>query len=456
MRVSLLNREWRFLVALVILEMAVGLTLFLVYKGIGRHPWMFAGGLVCVGATVHFLFWVYWASSQADRRNYFFAVLSNVFAVALLAVAGEILVRVGVTPSSQGLAYGQIRLAPKDWQATIEWNQNLLHRSPSNISYFVQDRLLGWTVGPSRQSKDGLYTSSKEGIRSPHFGNAYAETQGLPRIAIVGDSYTFGLEVPFESTWGNKLEKQLPSRVQVLNFGVDGYGVDQAYLRYHRDVRPWHPDLVILGFINHDLYRSMVVYPFISFPEWGFPFSKPRFSVESGRLTLVAASAENPEVLFSRDSIADLPYVEYDPGYDKGEWEYRWYQRSYLLRLLLGWFPRWPDPSPHASHAAIVTVNAEILERFVQEATEEGSIPYVVYFPARGDFSGEERKERDLIFSELQQKRIHYEDLTVCMRNSEHPRLFIEGRPHYSPEGNAVAADCIAKILRNAFARISS
>ena len=34
---------------------------------------------------------------------------------------------------------------------------------------------------------------------------------------------------------------------------------DQAYLRYLRDVRPWRPQVVILGLIDHDLRRSMAV-----------------------------------------------------------------------------------------------------------------------------------------------------------------------------------------------------
>ena len=437
-----------------VLEIAVGLTLLLVHKGIDRNPWLFAGGLIGIGVTIASLIWGYWTGGQVARRNCRLAVLSNLIVVALLAILGEMIVRVGVAPSSQGLSFGHVRLAPQDWQATKEWNQNLLRQSPSNISYFVQDSLLGWTVGSSRQSKDGLYASSQEGIRSPQVGNAYADIQHLPRIAIVGDSYTFGLEVPFESTWGNKLEKQLPFRAQVLNFGVDGYGVDQAYLRYHRDVRRWHPDVVIFGFINHDLYRSMVVYPFISFPEWGFPFSKPRFEVENGQLTLLATSTENAEVFFSLESVTDLPYVEYDPGYDKRGWEYRWFHQSYLVRLILGRFPRWPDPSPHASHEAIAALNAEILERFVQEAIGEGSIPYVVYFPGRGDLSGEERKDKDLTFGALRQKGLHYVDLTPCMQQPEHDKnLFIEGHPHYSPEGNAAAAECLQKILRNGFTK---
>lgn len=452
MRLSAQNRDWLFLITTILLEIVIGLTLLLIYKGISRHPWMFTGGLICIGVTVAFLIWGYWSSGQADRRNYGLALLSHLLAIALLGTIGEIIVRKGVTPNSQGLSFGQVRLVPQDWHATIKWNQSLLHQLPSNISYFVHDSLLGWTVGPSRQSKDGLYFSSKEGIRSHQVGNAYADTQGLPRIAIVGDSYTFGLEVPFESTWGNKLEKQLPFRAQVLNFGVDGYGVDQAYLRYHRDIRSWHPDVVIFGFISHDLYRSMVAYPFISFPEWGFPFSKPRFAVENGQLNLVATGPESSETLFSSKSVEDLPFIEYDPGYDKRSWEYRWYHSSYLARLILGWFPRWPDPSPHESLDAIVAINAEILEHFMREAMNDGSMPYIVYFPSRGDFSGEERKAKDLIFDALRHKGLHYEDLTPCLRRSELHSLFIEGHPHYSQEGNAIAAKCLMPILHKEFA----
>lgn len=52
------------------------------------------------------------------------------------------------------------------------------------------------------------------------------------RIAIVGDSFTFKLEVPYEKTWGHQFEIALGPGWQVLNFGVDGYGLDQAFLRY--------------------------------------------------------------------------------------------------------------------------------------------------------------------------------------------------------------------------------
>jgi hypothetical protein len=41
-------------------------------------------------------------------------------------------------------------------------------------------------------------------------------------VAVVGDAYTFTLEVPFEDSWGSRLESALGSRIRVLNFGVEG------------------------------------------------------------------------------------------------------------------------------------------------------------------------------------------------------------------------------------------
>lgn len=38
------------------------------------------------------------------------------------------------------------------------------------------------------------------------------------------------------------MDQLLGEEVQVLNFGVSGYGVDQAYqLRYEKDAKRWKP-----------------------------------------------------------------------------------------------------------------------------------------------------------------------------------------------------------------------
>lgn len=65
------------------------------------------------------------------------------------------------------------------------------------------------------------------------------------------------------------LERSLGSNATVLNLGVDGFGVDQTVLRYERDAWAWKPDVAILGLIDHDLLRTLSVYSFVTFPEWG-------------------------------------------------------------------------------------------------------------------------------------------------------------------------------------------
>lgn len=120
-------------------------------------------------------------------------------------------------------------------------------------------------MGPNRRSPDGWYFSSVEGIRSAGPNMRMADRTGRFRVALIGDSNAFSFEVPFDQSWGYLLERLLGDDVQVLNFGVDGYGIDQMYLRYRRDVRPWKPQVVLIGFIGHDLSRTMAVYPFVSF-----------------------------------------------------------------------------------------------------------------------------------------------------------------------------------------------
>jgi hypothetical protein len=79
-------------------------------------------------------------------------------------------------------------------------------------------------------SKDGLYVSNSAGIRSNREYNLIAPP-GVTRIVAFGDSFTHGDEVPNQETWEYLLE-QSRDEVEVMNFGVQGYGADQAYLRY--------------------------------------------------------------------------------------------------------------------------------------------------------------------------------------------------------------------------------
>jgi hypothetical protein len=127
------------------------------------------------------------------------------------------------------------------------------------------------------------------------------------RVALIGDSNAFCFEVPFQDSWGYHLQRLLGADVQVLNFGVDGYGIDQMYLRYKRDVRPWKPRVVIIGFVEHDLERTMHVYPFVSLG-WPGYLVKPRFTLDHGELKLLNVPLPTPDEILGAKSIQELPY----------------------------------------------------------------------------------------------------------------------------------------------------
>jgi hypothetical protein len=74
------------------------------------------------------------------------------------------------------------------------------------------------------------------------------------RIALLGDSMTEAIQVPLEQTLAAVLEQELPKHprfrgriVEVLNFGVSGYGTAQQYLQLQHRVWNFQPDIVLLA-----------------------------------------------------------------------------------------------------------------------------------------------------------------------------------------------------------------
>jgi hypothetical protein len=90
-------------------------------------------------------------------------------------------------------------------------------------------------------------------VRINRFGNRDRErtidaAPGTLRIAVLGSSYTAALEVEQQETYTAMLERDLSRPgmpVEVLNFGVEGYGPAQIYYTLHDEVWPFHPQIII-------------------------------------------------------------------------------------------------------------------------------------------------------------------------------------------------------------------
>lgn len=133
------------------------------------------------------------------------------------------------------------------------------------------------------------------------------------RLSTYGDSFTEG-ESPENETWQVHLARHLGTNV--VNYGVGGYGPDQALLKLKR-VYAIHPTpIVLFGYMSENISRIVNVYRLAyqtqrtgTFLNAGQPYfapTKPRFTLENGQLRLV----ENPV-----RSEADLMKLVFESGY---------------------------------------------------------------------------------------------------------------------------------------------
>jgi hypothetical protein len=133
-------------------------------------------------------------------------------------------------------------------------------------SWYRPNPRLGWALRPGAK---GWFTEegrawveiNPAGQRDvPH---ALSKPPGTYRVALLGDSYAEAMQVDVEDTFWWLLQARLNqcgfqpgATVEVLNFGVAGYGTAQEYLTLASDAMRYAPDLVMLAFTNNDVVNN--------------------------------------------------------------------------------------------------------------------------------------------------------------------------------------------------------
>lgn len=168
-------------------------------------------------------------------------------------------------------------------------------------SLHTPDRRRGWAYRPGAV---GYYVA--EG-RSPvevnsEGANDRDHTLEKPpktlRIAVLGDSFTAALELPRTHAFWAVLERRLAScdafaglAIEVLSYGVGGYGTAQEIVTFREHARRYAPDVVILQFFSgNDVMNNHRALS----PNGGPPPSTPYFVFRDGALVLDASFADDP------------------------------------------------------------------------------------------------------------------------------------------------------------------
>lgn len=147
------------------------------------------------------------------------------------------------------------------------------------------DPELGWVRKPltskGEVGQNGAVVSYSINARGARCNPGFDDKPGA--IVAVGDSYTFCRQVNDDETWPHFLSRHL--NVNVLNFGVGNYGLDQALLRLKRELPRSEAQVVVLGVVPETICRIQAVWKHYS--EYGNTFAfKPRFTLEDGELRL--------------------------------------------------------------------------------------------------------------------------------------------------------------------------
>lgn len=399
--------------------------------------------------------------SAGNRRRSFWRPLAvSASALVLTAIVAEGVLRVVARPTPLGLSIGRLNLLPYDWRQVQRSSTQWLRRTRQPTSVLdVEDPDLGWDLGRARRSADGMYATSASGFRIGGLDSPLVPDQAAHRVALVGDSFTFGEESGFEETWGRQLERQLPQGTVVLNFGVPSHGPDQTLIKYRRDVRPMNADVTIFTFLSASPLRNLGIYLFLR-PDLELPYSKPRFVFMNDSLLPLNSPPIPVEKILDRPSVWSLDLLDHDNNFAVGQWAAPLATGSHVSRYLVSRFPRYPRAEESISDDTVIELGARIIEKIVSEIRAAGSVPVVIALPVRADLSGGPTGLRDGVIAALAGWNIPVLDLGPCLlRQLNITEIFVAesrhrstqddpGPAHYSARGNAAVASCLAPQVR--------
>ena len=317
-------------------------------------------------------------------------VLIALLSVALTLLALELAARlIGQTDSDGQFHYLGFTLPAADLpvnQLRVEVEGYLANKDIANVIY---DENTGWAYRPQATRQGGSFTINSAGFRSQR-DYALEPAADTLRIAVFGDSFTAGDDVADEQTWAWLLERELNERgiaAEVLNFGVGGYGMGQAFLRWRELGRQFAPDIVIFGLQPENLQRNVNVFRQLLHNS-GPAFSKPRFALIDGELQLLNMPTIPPEQLL--DVFANFshhPLARYEYHYQNRDRAARWWAGSRLLSLVFAALRQEEDAGIYAPGSEGGELGKAIIDAFAADAAQAGAHFAVLHLPLQWHLS---------------------------------------------------------------------
>ena len=276
----------------------------------------------------------------------------------------------------------------------------------------------GWVVAPELRDVHCMPTQPEKFLNTNAHGLRgkqefdYARKPGVQRVAVFGDSFTFGEEVSDNETYLAYLAQDFP-KSEVMNFGVRGYGYGQMLQYLKEEGVKYHPDTVVLAFNKLDLSRDA-----LSFRD----APKPRFSLQDGQMV-----SDNMPVPLPRDVLAAEPFR---------------LKTLDLISLI--------NTKSHGADARLAAnerLAAALIEEFDRTVKSIPARPVYFYMPVLDELQDPSHNlNREEVFLADLCKRLH----SPCIQlrpafQKSGKQLHVEG--HWSPQEHKIAAQALAPAL---------
>src|SRR5262245_27069103 len=183
---------------------------------------------------------------ESRRASSLLAVIGGLAAIRLaltVGITGSLIVAMSI---AFALGVGELLVR---WFTPSSQGPIVIHRASD---------LYGWELTPHTSGFGLLGEKIDINADGQRDRERTYPASGAFRIALVGDSFTFGMGVALEDTYGKKLETLLRTNnpnVDVSSFGVIAYQLWQLVLVLQNRVPEFQPDLVVMAFFYDDLVQ---------------------------------------------------------------------------------------------------------------------------------------------------------------------------------------------------------
>ncbi len=299
------------------------------------------------------------------------------------------------------------------------------------------DPELGWAHVPDTRLEDfygpGRHlTINAQGFRGTR-NVPESKPPGRLRAICAGDQFTLGAGVGDDDTWCAHLSNLEP-RLETVNLGQGGYGLDQSFLWYQRDAAAFEADLVVFAFTREDFVRME--------SDTYRQYAKPVLRLDDdGALT-----------------VRNVPVPNHG---DRVPWLVRNATLLEQLRIVQLARPALDALGPVDSEKLTVGQLSEltggVFEALQRIADQQGATLVLLYLPTRHDYEEPGDLWRRRIAREARLRGIHFIDLTEDQRRMDRLAMMELYAPvvardadteSFSEAGNAWVAETLWDRLR--------